>query len=126
MTFLIVSLINIHAYIHAEELARLQRQEHEANATAEKYGFGFSNDTEEHLRQANMVPAGSIDPAANISAASIDLAASISAGFAEPFPTVIKPVHAFGTSLPPCHSLGSSEHSTRFPSPSDLANSISS
>ncbi|GKC83573.1 putative ribonuclease H-like domain-containing protein [Tanacetum coccineum] len=100
---------------YAEELARLQRQEHEAKDTAEKYGFGFSKDTEEHLRQADMVPAGSIDPAA-----------SISAGSAEPFPTVIEPVHADDTSLPPSHSLGSSEHSTRFPSPSDLANSISS
>ncbi|GJW56051.1 putative ribonuclease H-like domain-containing protein [Tanacetum coccineum] len=100
---------------YAEELARLQRQEHEAKDTAEKYGFGFSKDTEEHLRQADMVPAGSID-----------LAASISAGPAEPFPTVIKHVHADETSLPPGHSLGSSEHSTRFPSPFDLANSISS
>ncbi|GJV74779.1 putative ribonuclease H-like domain-containing protein [Tanacetum coccineum] len=111
---------------YAEELARLQRQEHEAKDTAEKYGFGFSKDTEEHLRQADMVPAGSIDPTASISAGSIDPAASISAGSAEPFPTVIKPVHADETSLPPGHSLGSSEHSTRFPSPSDLANSISS
>ncbi|GJT02992.1 putative ribonuclease H-like domain-containing protein [Tanacetum coccineum] len=65
---------------YAEELARLQRQEHEAKDTAEKYAF----------------------------------------------PTVIEPVHANETSLPPGHSLGSSEHSTRFPSPSDLANSISS
>ncbi|GJW95699.1 putative ribonuclease H-like domain-containing protein [Tanacetum coccineum] len=100
---------------YAEELARLQRQEHEAKDTAEKYGFGFSKDTEEHLSQADMVPAGGIDPAA-----------SISTGTAEPFPTVIEPVHADETSLPPGHSLGSSEHSTRFPSPSDLANSISS
>ncbi|GKG16018.1 hypothetical protein Tco_0358341, partial [Tanacetum coccineum] len=76
----------------------------------------------EHLRQADMVLAGSIDPAASISAGSIDHAASISA---KPFPTVIKPVHADETSLPPGHSLGSSEHSTRFPSPFDLANSIS-
>ncbi|GJW79930.1 putative ribonuclease H-like domain-containing protein [Tanacetum coccineum] len=86
---------------YAEELARLQRQEHEAKDTAEKYGFGFSKDTEEHLRQADMVPAGSIDPAASISAGSIDPAASISAGSAEPFPTVIEPVHADETSLPP-------------------------
>ncbi|GJT40584.1 putative ribonuclease H-like domain-containing protein [Tanacetum coccineum] len=116
---------------YAEELARLQRQEHEAKDMAEKYGFGFSKDTGEHSRQADMVPAasisaGSIDPAASISAGSIDPAASISAGSAEPFPTVIKPVHADEPSLPPGHSLGSSEHSTRFPSPSDLANSISS
>ncbi|GJY80637.1 ribonuclease H-like domain-containing protein [Tanacetum coccineum] len=85
---------------YAEELARLQRQEHEAKDTAEKYGFGFSKDT-----------AGSVNPAANISAGSIDPAASIS---------VVE------TSLPPGLSLGSSAHSTRFPSPSDLANSISS
>ncbi|GJT56059.1 putative ribonuclease H-like domain-containing protein [Tanacetum coccineum] len=122
---------------YAEELARLQRQEHEAKDTAEKYGFGFSKDIEEHLRQADMVPAGSIDPAASIpagsidpttsiSAGSIDLAASISVGSAKPFPTVIEPVHADETSLPPGYSLGSSEHSIRFPSPSDLANSISS
>ncbi|GKF25887.1 putative ribonuclease H-like domain-containing protein, partial [Tanacetum coccineum] len=61
---------------YAEELARLQRQEHEAKDTAEKYGFGFSKDTKEHLRQADMVPAasisaGSIDPAASIFAGSI-------------------------------------------------------
>ncbi|GJZ91754.1 putative ribonuclease H-like domain-containing protein [Tanacetum coccineum] len=111
---------------YAEELARLQRQEHEAKDTTKKYGFGFSKDTEELLRQVDMVPAGSIDPAASISAGSIDPAASISAGSAEPFPTVIEPVHADETSLPPGHSLGSSEHSIRFPSPSDLANSISS
>ncbi|GJU00114.1 putative ribonuclease H-like domain-containing protein [Tanacetum coccineum] len=96
---------------YAEELARLQRQEHEAKDTAEKYGFGFSKDAEEHLRQADMVPAssidpaagisaGSIDPAAGISSGSIDPAASISAGSAEPFPTVIEPVHADETSLP--------------------------
>ncbi|GJS36842.1 putative ribonuclease H-like domain-containing protein [Tanacetum coccineum] len=46
---------------YAEELARLQRQEHEAKDTAEKYGFGFSKDT-----------AGSVNPTTNISAGSID------------------------------------------------------
>ncbi|GKD39910.1 putative ribonuclease H-like domain-containing protein, partial [Tanacetum coccineum] len=111
---------------YAEELARLQRQEHEAKDSAKKYGFGFLKDTEEHLSQADMVPAGSIDPTARIPAGSIDPAASISAGPAEPFPTVIEPVHADETSLLSGHSLGLSEHSTRFPSPFDLANSISS
>ncbi|GKE78266.1 putative ribonuclease H-like domain-containing protein [Tanacetum coccineum] len=133
---------------YAEELARLQRQEHEANDTAEKYGFGFSKDTEEHLRQADMVSAGSIDPAASIFTGSIDPAASIFAGSIDPaariftgsidpaasistgtaelFPTFIDAVHADETSLPPGHSLGLSEHSIRFPSPFDLANSISS
>ncbi|GJX41822.1 hypothetical protein Tco_0256812 [Tanacetum coccineum] len=72
-------------------------QEHEAKDTAEKYGF--SKDTKEYLRQADMVPAGSIDPTA-----------SISTSTHEPFPTVIEPVHADETSLPPGHSLGSSEH----------------
>ncbi|GKD16816.1 putative ribonuclease H-like domain-containing protein [Tanacetum coccineum] len=108
---------------YAEELARLQRQEHEAKDTAEKYGFGFSTDTEEPLRQADVVPAGSIDPAASIpagridpaasipagsidpaasnSVGSLDPAASISAGSAKPFPTIIEPVHADETSLPP-------------------------
>ncbi|GKE85694.1 hypothetical protein Tco_1559436, partial [Tanacetum coccineum] len=81
---------------YAEELVRLQRQEHEANDTTEKYGFGFSKDTEEHLRQAdiearrNMVPADSIDPAASISVVP-----------AKPFPTVIEPAPAADTSLPP-------------------------
>ncbi|GKF62341.1 putative ribonuclease H-like domain-containing protein, partial [Tanacetum coccineum] len=88
-----------------EELARLQRQEHEANDTAEKYGFGFSKDT----ASSGIVPT-----------------ASISADTAEPFPTVVEPIHADATSLPPGHLLGSSEHSIRYPSPSDLANSMSS
>ncbi|GJS69652.1 hypothetical protein Tco_0702493 [Tanacetum coccineum] len=39
---------------------------------------------------------------------------------------MVEPVHANDTPLPPGHSLGSSENSTRFPSPSDLANHISS
>ncbi|GJU23595.1 putative ribonuclease H-like domain-containing protein [Tanacetum coccineum] len=81
---------------YAEELARLQRQEHEAKDTAKKH-FCWC----------------------------IDLLL-VFLGSAEPFPTDIEPVHADDTSLPPGHSLGSSEHSTRFPSPSDLANSISS
>ncbi|GJX02058.1 putative ribonuclease H-like domain-containing protein [Tanacetum coccineum] len=100
---------------YAEELARLQRQEHEANDTAEKYGFGFSKDMD-----------GSVNPAASISAGSVVPAASISANTAEPFPTVVEPVHADATSLPPGHSLGSSVHSTRYPSLFDLANSMSS
>ncbi|GKF13907.1 putative ribonuclease H-like domain-containing protein [Tanacetum coccineum] len=55
---------------YAEELARLQRQEHEAKDTAEKYGFGFSKDTEELLRQADMVPAGRNGSATSIFAGS--------------------------------------------------------
>ncbi|GJU16110.1 putative ribonuclease H-like domain-containing protein [Tanacetum coccineum] len=93
---------------YAEELARLQRQEHEAKDTAEKYGFGFSKHTVGSVDPGTTIAAGSIDPATSISAASI------------------KPVHTVETSLPPGHSLGLSEHSTRYPSPSDLANSMSS
>ncbi|GKC52876.1 hypothetical protein Tco_1075621, partial [Tanacetum coccineum] len=92
---------------YAEELARLQRQEHEANDTAEKNGFGFSKDSKE--------PADGIHPTG-----------SIPTGPAVQIPPVFQPVHADATVLPLGHSLGSSENSTRFPSPSDLANSISS
>ncbi|GJR78482.1 putative ribonuclease H-like domain-containing protein [Tanacetum coccineum] len=111
---------------YAEELARLQRQEYEAKDTAAKYGFGFSKDTAGSVNPAASISAGSIDPAASIFAGSIVHAASISIDTPEPFPTIVEPVHVDATSLPPGHSLGSSEHSTRFPSPSDLANSISS
>ncbi|GJT03339.1 putative ribonuclease H-like domain-containing protein [Tanacetum coccineum] len=95
---------------YAEELARLQKQAYEANATAEK-----------HLSQAdlaanrNRVPAGKIDSAAGVSY-----------GPTETSTPVFKPVHTDATSLPPGHLLGSSEYSTRYPSPSDLANSMSS
>nr|GFA97851.1 retrovirus-related Pol polyprotein from transposon TNT 1-94 [Tanacetum cinerariifolium] len=138
---------------YAEELARLQRQEHEAHSTAEKYGFEFSNETAEMLHQAeiktrmNLVlaagdPAGSIVstgsvPAGSVHASSVPassvpdggvLAGSVdSAGFSdhatsESVPAVFNPDHADNSTLPPGHSLGSSEHSTRFPSPSDLGN----
>ncbi|GJW63934.1 putative ribonuclease H-like domain-containing protein [Tanacetum coccineum] len=92
---------------YAEELARLQRQEHEANDTTEKDSFGFSKDSEE--------PADGIHPTG-----------STPTGPAVQFPPVFQPVHADATFHPPSHSLGSSENSTRFPSPSDFANSISS
>ncbi|GJZ59026.1 putative ribonuclease H-like domain-containing protein [Tanacetum coccineum] len=95
---------------YAEELARLQKQAYEANATAEK-----------HLSQA--------DPAASrnwVPAGKIDSAAGVSYGPTETSTPVVKPVHTDAPSLPPGHSLGSSEHSTRYPSPSDLANTMSS
>ncbi|GJQ97319.1 putative ribonuclease H-like domain-containing protein [Tanacetum coccineum] len=63
----------------------------------------------------NRVPAGKIDSAAGVSD-----------GPTKTSTPVFKPVHTDATSLPPGHSLGSSEHSTRYPSPSDLANSMSS
>nr|GFD11503.1 Gag-Pol polyprotein [Tanacetum cinerariifolium] len=37
-------------------------------------------------------------------------------------PAIFTPDHAAVSLLPPGHSLGSSEHSTRFPSPSNLRN----
>ncbi|GKA14195.1 putative ribonuclease H-like domain-containing protein [Tanacetum coccineum] len=86
---------------YAEELARLQRQAFEANATAEK-----------HLSQANLV--------------AIVTTAGVYDGPTESSTPVFTPVHTDATSLPPGHSLGSSEHSSRYPSPSDLANSMSS
>ncbi|GJW94916.1 putative ribonuclease H-like domain-containing protein [Tanacetum coccineum] len=95
---------------YAEELARLQKQAYEATATAEK-----------HLSQAdlatsrNRVPAGKVDSAASVTDSPTD-----------PSTPVFNPVHTAEPSLPPGHSLGSSEHSSRYPSPSDLANSMSS
>ncbi|GJR06343.1 putative ribonuclease H-like domain-containing protein [Tanacetum coccineum] len=91
----------------AEELARLQKQAYEANTIAEQ-----------HLSQAdiatsrNGVPAGKVVPAADVSA-----------GHSETSTPVCTPVHTAAPSFPPGHSLGSSAHSTRYPSPSDLANS---
>nr|GFB73248.1 hypothetical protein [Tanacetum cinerariifolium] len=132
---------------YAEELARLQRQEHEAHSAAAKYGFEFSNGTAEMLHQAKIetrrnlvlaagdpagivstggVPAGSI-PASSVPAGGV-LAGSVdSAGFGDPadseyVPAVFNPYLADTSTLPPGHSLGSSEHSTIFPSPSDLRN----
>ncbi|GJW26190.1 hypothetical protein Tco_0040001 [Tanacetum coccineum] len=68
---------------YVEELAMLQRQEHEAKDAAEKLGFDVP------------LPAGNVIPAVS-------------------------------ASLPPCQSLGSNEHSTRYLAPSDLGNSHSS
>nr|GEX38773.1 ribonuclease H-like domain-containing protein [Tanacetum cinerariifolium] len=178
---------------YPEELARIQRQEHEAHSAAAKYGFQFSNETAKMLHQAEIktrknlvlaardpadsivstggvppgsvlagsvptssVPAGSVSashiptssvpagsvptssvpagsiPASHVPASSIlaggVLAGSIdSAGFGDPatsesVPAVFPTDHAAVSPLPPGHSLGSSEHSTRFPSPSDLGN----
>nr|GEY01021.1 hypothetical protein [Tanacetum cinerariifolium] len=153
---------------YAEELARLQKQEHEAHSAAAKYGFEFSNKTTEMLHQAkietrrNLVlaagdPAGSIVstggvhagsvragsiPASHVPASSVPsrsvpasnvpdggvLVGRIDyAGFGDPaasesVPAVFTLDYAANSTLPPGHSLGSSEHSTRFPSPSDLRN----
>ncbi|GJW10657.1 putative ribonuclease H-like domain-containing protein [Tanacetum coccineum] len=83
---------------YAEELARLQKQAYEANATAEK-----------HLSQADLAASRNRVPAGKI-----DSAAGVSYGPTETSTPVFKPVHTDATSLPPGHSLGSSEHSTRY------------
>nr|GEZ31447.1 hypothetical protein [Tanacetum cinerariifolium] len=120
---------------YAEELARLQRQEHEAYFTAEKYVFEFSNEAAEMLHQAeietrrNLVlavgdPAGSIVSSCGVPVGSVP-ASSIppSSVPASSVPAGSVPAgSADNSTLPPGHSLGSSEHSTRFPSPSDLGN----
>ncbi|GJU17082.1 putative ribonuclease H-like domain-containing protein [Tanacetum coccineum] len=62
----------------------------------------------------------------NESAGKIVSAADVSAGHSDTSTHVCTPVHNAATSLPPGHSLGSSVHSTRYPSPSDLANTMSS
>nr|GFC13903.1 hypothetical protein [Tanacetum cinerariifolium] len=77
------------------------------------------------------VPAGSV-PTSSVHAGGVlaggVLAGSVdSAGFGDPVasesvPAIFNPDHANNSTLPPGHSLGSSEHSTRFPSPSDLGN----
>ncbi|GJS53665.1 putative ribonuclease H-like domain-containing protein [Tanacetum coccineum] len=95
---------------YAEELARLQKQAYEANATAEK-----------HLSQADLAASRNRVPAGEI-----DSTAGVSNGPHETITPVVKPVPTDAQSLPPGHSLGSSAHSTRYPSPSDLANSMSS
>ncbi|GJS15522.1 putative ribonuclease H-like domain-containing protein [Tanacetum coccineum] len=95
---------------YAEELARLQKQAYEANATTEK-----------HLSQADFATSRNRVPASKV-----DSAAGVTDGSTDPFTPVFQPVHTVAPSLPPGHSLGSSEHSTRYPSPSDLANSMSS
>ncbi|GKD88983.1 putative ribonuclease H-like domain-containing protein [Tanacetum coccineum] len=95
---------------YAEELARLQKQAYEANATAEK-----------HLSQADLAASRNRVPAGKI-----DSAASVSCSPTETSTLVFTLVYTDATSLPPGHSLGSSAHSTRYPSPSNLANSMSS
>ncbi|GKC75849.1 putative ribonuclease H-like domain-containing protein, partial [Tanacetum coccineum] len=100
---------------YAEELARLKGQAYEANSAAK--------DT---WKTADTVPAGSGVPATSIPAGSINQAAGGSAVPSTPSSSVVEPVHADTTPLPHGHSLGSSENSMRFSSPSDLANHISS
>ncbi|GJS03795.1 putative ribonuclease H-like domain-containing protein [Tanacetum coccineum] len=86
----------------------------------------FSRPSIDSWKTADTVPAVSAIPATSIPAGSINQAAGGSAVPSTPSPFMVEPVHADDTPLPSGHSLGSSENSTRFPSPSDLANHISS
>ncbi|GJS85943.1 putative ribonuclease H-like domain-containing protein [Tanacetum coccineum] len=99
---------------YAEELARLQGQAYDAYSAAKAT-----------WKIADTVPAGSGVPATSIPAGTINQAAGGSAVPSTLSSSLVEPVHA-DTLLPPGHSLGSSENSTRFSSPSDLANHISS
>nr|GEU90001.1 hypothetical protein [Tanacetum cinerariifolium] len=114
---------------YAEELARLQRQEHEAHSAAKKYGFEFSNETAEMLHQVNIKtrmnlvlaagdPAGSIVSTGGVPAGSVP-ARSIPAGSV---PASSVPAGGVLAGSVDSAGFGSSEHSTRFPSPSDLGN----
>ncbi|GJU69605.1 putative ribonuclease H-like domain-containing protein [Tanacetum coccineum] len=81
---------------YAEELTMLQRQEHEAKDAAEQFGFEFTTDTEELLRQATIEARRNLDPSGSV-----------------PVPAGSEPVHAAHTPLPPAHF-------TRYSTPSDL------
>ncbi|GJZ47688.1 putative ribonuclease H-like domain-containing protein, partial [Tanacetum coccineum] len=72
-----------------------------------------------HLGQADLIASRNRVPAGKV-----DSAAGVSYGPTETSTPVVKPVHTYAPSFPPGHSLGSSEHFTRYPSPSDLANTI--
>ncbi|GKA83774.1 hypothetical protein Tco_0805369 [Tanacetum coccineum] len=68
-------------------------------------------------KTADTVPAVSAIPTTSIPAGSINQAAGGSAVPSTPSSSMVEPVHADDTPLPPGHSLGSSKNSTRFPSP---------
>ena len=117
---------------YAEELSNLQKQEHDAIDAAEKFGFEFSKDTEELLRQAAIEARRNMDAAGNGSVSagrvpvSADLVSVDATNFAGSVPTDTSSVPSAHTTTPSVDSLGFNESPTRFPSPSDLANSQSS
>ncbi|GJU30896.1 putative ribonuclease H-like domain-containing protein [Tanacetum coccineum] len=101
-------IITYMQFMHVE-LARLQKQAYEANTTAEK-----------HLSQADLATSRNRVPAGKVVSA-----AGVTDGPTDPSTPMCTTVHTDATSIPPGHSLGSSEHSSRYPSPSNLANSMS-
>nr|GEV72089.1 ribonuclease H-like domain-containing protein [Tanacetum cinerariifolium] len=75
---------------------------------------------------ARGVPAGSV-PASSVPTGGVLAGSIVSAGFGDPaastsVPAILTTAPAATSPLPPGHSLGSCEHSTRFPSPSDFGN----
>lgn len=117
---------------YAEELAKLQRQEHEAKDAAEKFGFEFSKDTEELLRQAAIEARRNMDAAGNgsVPAGSVpvptDIVSADATHSAGSVPTDDSSVPAAHSTTPSVDSLGFNKSPTRFPSPSNLANEQSS
>lgn len=122
---------------YAEELAKLQRQEHEAKEAAEKFGFEFTKDIEELLRQEtiearrNMDSVGSISlPADSVPVPAGSVPVSLSAGHTNTAGndslSAGESVSAAPSSTPSVDSLGFNESPTRYPSPIDLGNSLSS
>ncbi|GJS20581.1 putative ribonuclease H-like domain-containing protein [Tanacetum coccineum] len=125
---------------YAEELAKLQRQEHEAKDAAARYGYLFSQATAEILCQAEAEirdQAGVVIPAVKDSAG-VDSVDGVSTGSpsADSDPAVGNPGRLsvsiwlvvlepteesnHASTLPPGQQLGSSENTTRFPVPSDV------
>ncbi|GJZ77785.1 putative ribonuclease H-like domain-containing protein [Tanacetum coccineum] len=105
-----------------EETLNLRYMEDKPNVQ----GLGHEWPSIDSWKIADTVPVVSAIPATSIPAGSINQAAGGSAVPSTPSSSMVEPVHADDTPLPSGHSLGSSENSTRFPSPSDLANHISS
>nr|GFC10859.1 hypothetical protein [Tanacetum cinerariifolium] len=96
-------------------------QEHEAHSAAKKYGFEFSNETAEMLHQANIKTRKNLVLAAGDPAGSIFSTGGIPGGSV---PAGSVPASSIPASSVPAGGVlaGSSEHSTRFHSPSDLGN----
>nr|GEW06937.1 ribonuclease H-like domain-containing protein [Tanacetum cinerariifolium] len=97
---------------YVEELARLQKQEHEAHSAAAKYGFEFSNRTAEMLHQADIETYRNLvfttrDPAGSIVSTGGVLAGSIPAGSvpASHVPTSSVPVGCVPASHVPASSI---------------------
>ncbi|GJX59076.1 putative ribonuclease H-like domain-containing protein [Tanacetum coccineum] len=118
---------NIHASIPADSDSECDEQvivvpSFPSNSfSSAKQAYEGNATTEKHLSQPDLTTSRNRVPAGRV-----DSAAGVTNGPNDPSTPVFQPVHTAASSLPPGHSLGSSEHSSRYPSPSDLANSMSS